>query len=230
MNKQQHILLVEDDTELADWIAGYLKDNHFFVQIINRGDLVEEFVRQNPPDLIILDINLPGCDGFEVCRRLRPFYSRPIVMLTANDEEFDEILGLEIGANDYITKPVTPRVLLARLKAHLRLAQTDPTDSLLRFGGLTIDPDGQTTCIDDTPVSLSCGEFELLCALARKAGQEVKREDLIKDIRGFEYDGFDRTIDVRISRLRRKLGDTDSPPKKIKTIWGKGYLFVKNAW
>jgi DNA-binding response OmpR family regulator len=230
MDNQQHILLVEDDSELAEWIAGYLKDNQFFVQIINRGDLVEEFVRQNPPDLIILDINLPGCDGFEVCRRLRPFYNHPIVMLTANDEEFDEILGLEIGANDYITKPVTPRVLLARLKAHLRLSQVDTTDSLLRFGSLTIDPDGQTTCIDDDPVSLSCGEFELLCALARKAGQEVKREDLIKELRGFEYDGFDRTIDVRISRLRRKLGDTDSPPKKIKTIWGKGYLFVKNAW
>ncbi|MFT5504709.1 MAG: DNA-binding response OmpR family regulator [Gammaproteobacteria bacterium] len=230
MDNLQHILLVEDDAELAEWIAGYLKENNFFVQIINRGDLVEDFVRQNPPDLIILDINLPGCDGFEVCRKLRPFYKQPIVMLTANDEEFDEILGLEIGANDYITKPIAPRVLLARLKAHLRLSQVDPTKSLLRFGSLTIDQDGQTTCIDDLPISLSCGEFELLCALARKAGHEVKREDLIKQIRGFEYDGFDRTIDVRISRLRRKLGDTDSPPKKIKTIWGKGYLFVKNAW
>ena len=159
MQEQTHILVVEDDLELANWVADYLQQNQFFVQILSRGDTVEEFVRQNPPDLILLDINLPGLDGFEICRSIRQFYKKPILMVTANDEEFDEVLGLEIGANDYITKPVTPRVLLARIKAQLRQQNSKASDSesRLQFGNLSIDLNAQSVHNGEELITLSSG-------------------------------------------------------------------------
>ncbi len=232
MGKDHRIMIVEDDRELADWMADYLRKNGFQSEIIDTGEAALERLRQQSFDLILLDINLPGISGFEVCKQLREFFPYPILMVTANDEAFDEVMGLEIGANDYITKPVTPRVLLARIKAQLRshapLPQTN--SNCLEFDLLRIDLDAQSVTLAGDLITLSSGEFELLWALARHAGKEVKREDLVREIRGFDYDGFDRTIDVRISRLRKKLGDHTNPPQKIKTIWGKGYLFVKNAW
>lgn len=226
------ILIIEDDEELANWISQYLQQHGFKTQISDRGDTAEAATKQYKPDLVILDINLPGKNGFDVCQGLRDFYLQPIIMVTANDEEFDEVLGLELGADDYITKPLTPRVLLARINAQLRRNkdQNQNIDGRMDFGALTIDLPSQSVTLNGEDITLSSGEFELLWVLASHAGTELKRQDLIKEIRGFDYDGFDRTIDVRVSRLRKKLYDTTDPPKKIKTIWGKGYLFVKNAW
>ena len=232
MNNNPLVLIVEDDAELAEWISQYLLENGFKTEIVSHGDEAESRFRKVKPDLVLLDINLPGKNGFEVCRGLRAFAKQPIIMVTANDEEFDEVLGLELGADDYITKPVTPRVLLARIKSQLRKqnSQDSVSDNYLNFGSLSIDLNAQSVTLGEQSISLSSGEFELLWVLACHAGKEVKREDLIKEIRGFDYDGFDRTIDVRISRLRKKLQDNSDQPQRIKTIWGKGYLFVKNAW
>ncbi|MCP4430593.1 MAG: response regulator [Gammaproteobacteria bacterium] len=226
------ILIIEDDTELAEWISQYLQENNFSTDIVGHGDQVDARFRSVSPDLVLLDINLPGKNGFEICQQLRQHSSCPIIMVTANDQELDEVLGLELGADDYITKPVTPRVLLARIKSQLRKLQQQPqqSDNKMQFGALTIDLDAQSVILNEQVVALSSGEFELLWVLASHAGKEVKREDLIREIRGFDYDGFDRTIDVRISRLRKKLDDNADQPRRIKTIWGKGYLFVKNAW
>lgn len=226
------ITIVEDDRELAEWMASYLQQNGFVTDICLRGETALQRLRRQLSDLVILDINLPGINGFEVCKQLREFFDNPVIMVTANDEEFDEVLGLELGADDYITKPVTPRVLLARINAQLRsgAAAARQLEDLLQFGSLKIDLQAQSVTLEDQAVALSSGEFELLWVLACHAGSEVRREDLVREIRGFDYDGFDRTIDVRISRLRKKLGDHSNPPKRIKTIWGKGYLFAKNAW
>ncbi len=232
MSASAKILIVEDDAELADWISQYLKENNLATDIIGNGNQAEDRFKSISPDLVLLDINLPGKNGFEVCRQLRQHSKCPIIMVTANDQELDEVLGLELGADDYITKPVTPRVLLARIKSQLRKQQDQPqlSDNKMQFGALSIDLDAQSVVLNEQTVALSSGEFELLWVLASHAGKEVKREDLVREIRGFDYDGFDRTIDVRISRLRKKLDDNASQPRRIKTIWGKGYLFVKNAW
>jgi len=226
------VLIVEDDTELADWISQYLQENGFRTSLVGDGSDAEGKFRKVKPDLVLLDINLPGKNGFEICKSLRAFSKAPIIMVTANDEEFDEVLGLELGADDYITKPVTPRVLLARINSQLRKQNDQRVDdaNCLSFGALSIDLDAQSVVLGDQAISLSSGEFELLWVLACHAGKEVKRQDLIREIRGFDYDGFDRTIDVRISRLRKKLQDNPDQPQRIKTVWGKGYLFVKNAW
>jgi len=226
------VLIVEDDIELAEWISQYLQESGFRTDVISHGNDAEARFRKVKADLVLLDINLPGKNGFDICKSLRAFTSVPIIMVTANDEEFDEVLGLELGADDYVTKPVTPRVLLARINSQLRKQNDQQSDNAnsLRFGSLSIDLDAQSVKLDDQSISLSSGEFELLWVLACHAGKEVKRQDLIKEIRGFDYDGFDRTIDVRISRLRKKLQDNPEQPQRIKTVWGKGYLFVKNAW
>ncbi len=225
------LLIVEDDKELAEWMANYLEQHQFKVTLVHDGALALEAIKKLNPDLLILDINLPNKNGFDICKEARAFFHQPIIMVTANDEEFDEVLGLEIGADDYLTKPVTPRVLLARIHAQLRRNNNSTSaNNRLTFDSLAIDFDAQTVMLGDTNIILSSAEFEVLWVLATHAGKEILRKDLIKEIRGFDYDGFDRSIDVRISRLRKKLLDVDNPPKKIKTIWGKGYLFVKNAW
>ena len=232
MSQNALVLIVEDDLELADWISQYLQESGFQTEVVSHGNDAESRFRKVKPDLVLLDINLPGKNGFDICKALRAFTSVPIIMVTANDEEFDEVLGLELGADDYVTKPVTPRVLLARINSQLRKQsnQQPENGNSLNFGALSIDLDAQSVKLDDQSISLSSGEFELLWVLACHAGKEVKRQDLIKEIRGFDYDGFDRTIDVRISRLRKKLQDNLDQPQRIKTVWGKGYLFVKNAW
>ncbi|MBL7004872.1 MAG: winged helix-turn-helix domain-containing protein [Gammaproteobacteria bacterium] len=212
-------------------MAGYLIENGFKTCVINDGFNAIETIKTISPDLIVLDINLPNKSGFDICKEARQFYINPILMVTAKDEVLDEVLGLELGADDYINKPVTPRVLLARIHAQLRrqMAQTANANHL-KFDDLSIDRDEHSVVFAGECISLSTSEFELLWVLASHAGQEILRQDLVKKIRGFDYDGFDRSIDVRVSRIRKKLQDLENPPKKIKTIWGKGYLFVSNAW
>lgn len=231
-NRPATILLVEDDASLAEWILQYLRGHNYQLNHIDRGDQVLASVKQQPPELIILDVMLPYKNGFDLCRELRAFYSGPILMLTACGEEADEILGLELGANDYLNKPVRPRVLLARIKALLRRepAEPNPQEGQLRFGQLKILRDAKTVFYRNEIVPITANEFDVLWLLASHAGQVIRREELVNQLRGIEYDGFDRSIDIRISRLRKKLLDNTEQPYRIKTVWAKGYLFSPEAW
>lgn len=231
------ILLVEDDERLAKLTAEYLRKNEFEVTIEGRGDTAEARILKEDPDLVILDVMLPGKDGFEVCRAVRQQYKGVILMLTARDEDLDQILGLELGADDYIAKPVQPRLLLARIKALLRRApgsgesgpSADETDEL-EFGNFRISQATRNAHLGEDIIDLTTAEFDLLWLLARHAGNILSRDDLLQELRGIGFDGLDRSIDARISRLRRKLGDDPENPTRIKTVRGKGYLFSKHDW
>lgn len=231
------ILLVEDDERLAELTAEYLKKNDFVVDIEGRGDTAEARILESRPDLVVLDIMLPGQDGFAVCRAVRPKYEGIILMLTARDEDIDQILGLELGADDYITKPVPPRVLLARIKALLRRA--GPADDAgeggavmdsLTFGNFSISQQTRSAMLAGEQIDLTTAEFDLLWLLARHAGSILSRDDLLQQLRGIGFDGLDRSIDARISRLRKKLNDDPDNPTRIKTVRGKGYLFSRHDW
>ena len=230
------ILLIEDDQRLANLTAEYLRKNDFEVGIEERGDTAESRILNENPDLVILDIMLPGKDGFEVCRGVRSRYKGVILMLTARDEDLDQILGLELGADDYIAKPVQPRLLLARIKALLRRAPTtqdsdsENADGELAFGSFRISQATRSTHLGSESIELTTAEFDLLWLLASHAGSVLSRDDLLQQLRGIGFDGLDRSIDARISRLRRKLGDDPEKPTRIKTVRGKGYLFSKHDW
>lgn len=227
----ENILVVEDDVSLAEWISDYLTDHGYQVTVANRGDTAVELIESDRPDLVLLDIMLPEKDGFEVCREVRQFYPSPILMMTACSEEADEILGLELGADDYINKPVKPRVLLARIKALLRRVDDAAVNDELRlFGDLKIDSKSKTVTFRNAVIPFSANEFDVLWLLANNAGKVISRTELVSQLRGIEYNGFDRSIDIRICRIRKKLCDDPSSPRKIKTIRGKGYLFAEDAW
>ena len=225
------IVLVEDDVRLSELVRTYLQNNGFRVSVEHRGDGVREAVERERPDLVILDIGLPGRDGFAVCREIRAAHSVPILMLTARDSDIDHVLGLELGADDYVVKPVEPRVLVARIHALLRRGRAGPggDSKVLRFGALTINPAARSVTLSGEPVNLSSAEFDLLFHLASHAGEVQSRETLYLQLYKREYDGLDRALDVRISHLRKKLGDAHEP-EKIRTVWGHGYLFVPDAW
>lgn len=223
------ILLVEDDVELSQMVAEYLESNGFKVQVEGRGDTAVSRIVVEKPDAVILDINLPGIDGFEVCRSVRELYKGLIIILTARGDELDEIVGLEIGADDYLSKPVRPRLLLARLKAHLRKTVADPTNKEARtisVGGLVVNSGRRSVEVDDQEVELTTAEFDLLWMLAEKQGTVVSRDDIYPKLVGVQYDGQDRSIDLRVSRLRKKLGDDPANPMRVKSVRGVGYILV----
>ena len=234
------ILLVEDDERLAKLTAEYLRKNDFDVSIEGRGDTAEARILNDNPELVILDVMLPGKDGFEVCRNIRDRYKGVILMLTAREEDFDQILGLELGADDYLAKPVQPRLLLARIKALLRRnpLPVDPSASpevtgeedSLSFGSFSISQATRSAQLNNEDIDLTTAEFDLLWLLAQHAGSILSRDDLLQQLRGIGFDGLDRSIDARISRLRRKLGDDPENPTRIKTVRSKGYLFSKHDW
>jgi len=230
------ILLVEDDERLATLTCEYLQKNGYLVAIEGHGDIAERRILSEQPELVVLDVMLPGKDGFEICRAVRPAYRGVILMLTARDEDLDHILGLELGADDFIAKPVQPRVLLARIKALLRRLPNMPTgedsgpQEQLAFGQFRISQLTRTAALADQPIDLTTAEFDLLWLLANRAGAVLSREDLLQDLRGIGFDGLDRSIDARISRLRKKLNDDPDNPTRIKTVRGKGYLFSKHDW
>lgn len=227
------ILLVEDDERLADLTAEYLRKNGFDVSVEGHGDRACSRIPQEHPDLVVLDLMLPGRDGFEICRSVRPGYTGLILMLTARDEDMDRIVGLELGADDYLTKPVQPRVLLAHIRALLRRAGTANGESVasnedeIELGDFRISQATRTASLNQAPLDLTTAEFDLLWLLARNAGNILSRDDLLQNLRGIEFDGLDRSIDARISRLRKKLGDDPENPHRIKTVRGKGYLFSR---
>ena len=220
------VLLVEDDRELAEIVRDYLIENGFSVSIELQGDLAVGRILQERPDLVVLDVNLPGMDGFTVCKSVRDQYQGAILMLTARIEEIDEVLGLEFGADDYLTKPVRPRVLLARLRTHLRKspAVNAELEDCISVGGLSVYPSRRHVELRAVPVELTSAEFDLLHFLAQRAGKVVSRAELYESLAGETYDPQDRSIDLRISRLRRKLGDNQSNPTRIKSVRGTGYL------
>lgn len=228
----QSLLLVEDDTRLATLVANYIRKHGFHVSVEAQGDIAVKRIIDEQPALVVLDILLPGLDGLEVCRQARVGYSGPILMLTALDEDVDQIVGLEIGADDYVTKPVEPRVLLARIRALLRRAMTANTNSAedkqitLADGVICIDAGARELRCDGQVVKMTTSEFDLLWLLASHAGTVFSRDDLYQTLNGFCYDGVDRAMDIRVSKLRKLLNDDPDDPKMIKTVRGKGYLFA----
>ena len=226
------VLLAEDDSRLAYLVKDYLENHGFTVIVESSGSSVERKVKDLNPDIVILDIMLPGKDGLVICKQLRPFYSGPILMLTARNADMDQVLGLEFGADDYVIKPAEPRVLLARIRALLRRYQHVEEDNqdVLELGHLRIEQGSRNVFINRQQVALSSHEFDLLFALAKQAGRVLSREFLFTTVYNRPYDGLDRTIDVRVSQLRKKLGDVATQPERIKTVWGKGYLLVAEAW
>lgn len=236
MNK---IVFVEDDPEVGALIAAYLGKHDMDVIVEPRGDRAEEVIAREKPELVLLDIMLPGKDGMTLCRDLRSQWNVPIVLLTSLDSDMNHILSLEMGANDYILKTTPPAVLLARLRLHLRqrtgVAAEPASPSLkqhkaISFGTLSIDPVNRQVLLAGEQVSLSTADFELLWELATHAGQIMDRDALLKNLRGVSYDGMDRSVDVAISRLRKKLLDSATEPYRIKTVRNKGYLFAPHAW
>ncbi|RYM56696.1 two-component system response regulator RstA [Serratia proteamaculans] len=233
------IVFVEDDPEVGKLIAAYLGKHDIDVLIEPRGDSAQARIELEQPDLVLLDIMLPGKDGMTLCRDLRPTFPGPIVLLTSLDSDMNHILSLEMGANDYILKTTPPAVLLARLRLHLRQHGNQPKEestqpitqhNALRFGLLCIDPANRQVTLGEEIITLSTSDFDLLWELATHAGQIMDREALLQNLRGVSYDGLDRSIDVAISRLRRKLYDNALEPFRVKTVRNKGYLFAPNAW
>jgi DNA-binding response OmpR family regulator len=227
------ILLAEDDARLATLVKDYLESTgEFRVMVQGNGGKVLRAVEDLAPDLVILDVGLPNKDGLSICRDLRPSFQGPILILTARGDDAEQILGLEHGADDYVVKPVEPRLLLARIRALLRRYDKDHKSECdqLNFGNLQIHCPSRTVTLQGQSVELSSHEFDLLLALAKQPGHTMSREYLYNCIYSRPYDGVDRTIDVRISQLRRKLGDSADTPFRIKTIWGRGYLFAAEAW
>lgn len=238
-NESWRVLIVEDDERLADLTREYLESNGLTVSVENHGGHAVERIRNEQPDLVVLDLMLPGEDGLSICRRVRPFFPGPIIMLTARTDDLDQVLGLEMGADDYIGKPVQPRVLLARIRALLRrvgdnASVDNGSDSgeepvRLQFNDLVVDRSMREAWLNDESIDLTSAEFDLLWLLASSAGRVLSREEIFTALRGIEYDGQDRSIDVRVSRIRPKIGDDPVHPRRIKTVRSKGYLFVKEA-
>ena len=229
------ILLIEDDARLAELTATYLEQNGLRVAIEERGDRALERFGREKPRLVLLDLLLPGKDGLTICRELRRVHDVPILILTARDTDIDHVIGLEAGADDYVMKPVDPMVLLARVRALMRRAErAAPAGGErkpdLTLGALRISETSREVWLRGQPVALTTQEFELLSLLAHRAGELVSRDEVFRTMRGIDYDGLDRSIDGRVSKLRRKLGDDATAPTRIKTVWGKGYLLVPDAW
>ncbi|MBR7799386.1 response regulator transcription factor [Undibacterium fentianense] len=227
------VMLVEDDERLAELVIEYLQAYEFTVDLVPRGDLALSRFTENPPDMVVLDLMLPGMDGMVVCRQIRDISKVPILILTAREDSYDEVSALEQGADDFVSKPVQPRILLARLRALVRRipsqnASLKTETESLNFGSLHISRSDRVVTWRQQVVDLSNTEFKLLMVLVEAPGKVLSRDDILKKMRGIEFDGLDRSIDNLISRLRRRFDDQQS--EKIKTVWGEGYLFSPSAW
>jgi two-component system, OmpR family, response regulator RstA len=228
------IVLVEDDERLAAAVSEYLEKNGLDLTLVNRGDAALNEINRVQPDLVVLDVMLPGIDGMEVCRRLRAANNYvPVLMLTAKDEDFDRVLGLEIGADDYLIKPIQPRVLLAHIKAMLRrldVQSAEPQIDTLSFGELSISRVTREVNLRGGRVQMTAAEFDLLWLLATQAGKVVHRDEILKQLRGLEQSHDDRSVDARLYRLRKRFGETDHVLRRIKTVRPHGYMFSVEPW
>lgn len=221
------VLLIDDDRKHAELLKEYLKQ--FGITLDCAGDAEEGLKKlsRTDPDLLLLDIMLPGRDGFDICREVRRSSRIPIIMLTARGDVIDRVSGLEMGADDYIGKPFEPRELVARIQTILRrMGPADYGQQALRFDGIEIDTDARTVTVDGKRVELTSMEFELLVILAKRAGKKVSRDQILNELRGIDAAIMTRSVDIMVSRIRQKLGDSVKPPRFIQTIWGTGYSFV----
>jgi len=218
------ILVVDDEANIVELARMYLEKEGFRVAVARDGAAALALVRDRPPSLMVLDLMLPEVDGWEVCRRIRADSDLPIIMLTARDDDVDKIVGLELGADDYLTKPFNPRELVARIKAILRRASPKvQTVGRLHLVDLTIDPAGRQVWVQDSPVRLRTKEFDLLLTLAEHRNVVLSREQLLDLVWGFDFVGQTRTVDMHIAHLRRKLKGSEVV---IETVWGVGYKLV----
>ncbi|HFQ92593.1 MAG TPA: response regulator transcription factor [Anaerolineae bacterium] len=225
----QTILVVDDEANIRDLARLYLEKDGYQVETLGDGAAALARVRQNPPALLVLDLMLPEVDGWEVCRRVRAESSLPILMLTARDDDIDKIVGLEMGADDYMTKPFNPRELVARVRAILRRAETsaEPSPSQSRvIGNVTLDPSSREVTVNGERVTLRSKEFDLLLTLMDHLNQVLSREQLLDLVWGYEFYGQTRTVDVHIAHLRDKLSESDL---SIETVWGMGYKLIEKV-
>ena len=223
----QRILLIDDDARLAGMVSEYLAGAGFEVSVAGRGEAGIERLAREPFDALVLDLMLPDMDGLEVCRRVRANTDVPILMLTARGDAADRIVGLEIGADDYLPKPFEPRELLARLKAVLRRGRAPSATKQMRFGRLEIDRDARTVRVDGRDRNLTGYQFALLVAFAENAGRVLSRDQLMDLVKGEPLEAFDRSIDVHVSRIRAAIEDDPRKPRRILTVRGAGYVFAK---
>ena len=224
----EQVLIVDDDTRLSAMLADYLTGNGFAVRTAGSAAEGLSDLQRRAPDAVILDIMLPDMDGFETCRRIRAVSDVPVLMLTAKGEETDRIVGLELGADDYLPKPFNPRELLARLKAILRRRPgAAGSERVLRFGRLEIDPGSRAARLEGSECRLTSHQFDLLLALARNAGRTLSRDQLMDMTRGEELEAFDRSIDVHVSRIRAAIEADPKHPRRLITVRGAGYVFAR---
>ena len=231
-SEKYRILLVEDDAELASMVADFLEANGIGVVVEGNGTEAANRISKESYDGLVLDIGLPGMDGISICKTVRSGFEGPILMLTARGNEIDEVVALEVGADDYMAKPVRPRALLARLRVHLKRLQNEPTEvsnTRIEIGQLVVDSSSRTLTIGGKPIKLTTAEFDLIWLLATNAGSVISREKMYEKLHGVQYDGVDRSIDLRVSRLRKKVGDDPNLPRLIKSIRGVGYLMATES-
>lgn len=227
MNHKMHILIIEDDSEIARLTDLYLRSENYKTTIVSDGKDAVKSVEKLKPDLILLDLMLPNIDGYEICQQVRTFYQGPILVLTAKDDDMSEVSLLKFGADDYLRKPAKPHIMSARIEALLRrtksVSNNEETQDSTK---LLINQNMNLAFLNNEPVDLTTSEFELLVLLFENRGKTVSREDCIQGLRGINYDVTDRSIDMRISGLRKKLKDETQPYRIIKTIRNKGYMLV----
>ncbi len=225
------VVFVEDDERLARLTAQYLLTHNVEVTVIARGDIALAEILRLRPDVVLLDLMLPGLDGVDLCRKLRERIDTPIIMVTARTEEADRVMGLEGGADDYVTKPFLSRELLARIRAQARRArgQTGPAQNRVVVQDLVVDPTNMTATLAGKALALTTFEFSILRVLSERAGRVLAREQLLELVHGSADESFDRSIDVHVSRLRSKLGDDPRNPRLLKTVRGVGYMLAPNA-
>lgn len=221
------ILLIEDDRRLAEMLSGYLGEAGFSVSVAGSGREGLACLGRESHEAVVLDLTLPDMDGLDVCRQLRTFSQTPVLMLTARGEPMDRVVGLEMGADDYLPKPFEPRELLARLRAILRRGAATAASRVLRFGRLEIDRDARSVRLDGAERVLTAHQFALLQALAERAGRVLSRDALMDLVRGEALEAFDRSIDVHVSRIRAVIEDDAKKPRRIITVRGIGYVFAK---
>ena len=221
--KSQHIFIVEDEQKIASLLKDYLEKAKYRTTIIGRGDQVVPQVKKWSPDLMLLDIMLPGMDGTSVCREVRKFSNLPIIMITAKAEEIDRLLGLELGADDYICKPFSPREVVARVKAVLRRIHPEPVEKKLALGPIVLDESRHRALVSGKELDLTPYEFKLLQVLMSQPGRVFSREELIARVQGYDYEGYDRTIDSHIKNLRKKIAQYLRNQPVITAVYGVGY-------
>ena len=231
-SQKEHILVVDDDPGLRELLEQYLVEQGYAVESVADGGAMERHLAQHQADLVILDLMLPGEDGLTLARKLRAQGGQPIIMLSARGEDIDRIIGLEVGADDYLAKPFNPRELLARIRAVLRRKENAPaageetSSGLCSFGPFSLDCNAHRLDRDGAEVALTAGEFNLLRIFVEHPNRVLSRDSLMDLIKGYERTPFDRSIDVRVTRLRRKIEDDPAAPVYIRTVWGEGYLFA----